>query len=484
MLAPDDFDDTWAHLLSELYDPESGRWSRAADRMPVLTNGPLVALDHADALAIGGIDWLTDTPIPNVMRFDGKTERWRAVASLPEARHGHGVARLGRQVLVFGGDSVYPSDEGRTDTLAYDPDADAWRSVGSMTTGRWGPSSVVLADGRLLVTGGASGNSIYTAARGTAEIYDPATETWTETGSLVVPRTGPSLTLLTDGRVMAAAGDRPLGLLRPVTRVVRWPSGAELSSPSRPAALALTWFALRQSGPWLALPVVALHFLHQGGVLAVGGLVPQLLPADVSAPIQGVVSASVVELIAACTIYPALCALAMGAVIGRSRGLDGRGAAWFAIRRIPALIPVYAPIYVATWAGLQLIVPGIAFQWLTVHLLAAAVDGLDQGLPTRAGRGLAGFPFSTLGTVLIAGLLGFVATTAALWLTGGLGAMLLGGPTPPAAWLPLLVTSTGVTFLRDALIAGLYATANAPDRGVPVDAPATATADPDPPFPA
>ena len=58
-----------------------------------------------------------------------------------------------------------------------------------------GPSSVYLADGRILAV-----------SMGGAEIYDPAANAWTQTGPMNQYRTAFSLVRLADGRVLAAGG--------------------------------------------------------------------------------------------------------------------------------------------------------------------------------------------------------------------------------------------------------------------------------------
>jgi N-acetylneuraminic acid mutarotase len=63
--------------------------------------------------------------------------------------------------------------------------------------------AALLADGRVLVGGGLSGQSLLTKA----EIFDPTTGAWTPTGDLVMGRAGPlSATLLKDGRVLVTGG--------------------------------------------------------------------------------------------------------------------------------------------------------------------------------------------------------------------------------------------------------------------------------------
>ena len=67
-----------------------------------------------------------------------------------------------------------------------------------------GGDRVLLHDGDVLVAGGAppgGGN-----ASTSAELYDPATGTWSGTGSLVTGRIGAAATLLPDGRVLVTGG--------------------------------------------------------------------------------------------------------------------------------------------------------------------------------------------------------------------------------------------------------------------------------------
>jgi hypothetical protein len=73
-----------------------------------------------------------------------------------------------------------------------------------------------LNDGRVLVVGGdSSGGSPETLGLlGTCELYDPATGTWSKTGSLNTPRDGFTATVLQNGEVLVAGGvdnsDKPL----------------------------------------------------------------------------------------------------------------------------------------------------------------------------------------------------------------------------------------------------------------------------------
>ena len=64
------------------------------------------------------------------------------------------------------------------------------------------PDAVTLPDGRVLIVGGGD-----VSMRASAEIYDPATGTFSSTGSMSGPRFGATVTLRDDGRVLIAGGD-------------------------------------------------------------------------------------------------------------------------------------------------------------------------------------------------------------------------------------------------------------------------------------
>lgn len=131
---------------------------------------------------------------------------WAPGAAIPNARHYFVVAKLGDgRVLAAGG---ITNGGYSTSAVIYDPVADAWTAAAPMLVPRADPSATVLADGRVLVVGGddAFGNTV-----ASAELYDPVANTWTATGSMSVARTRHTATRLPDGRVLAIGGHRQLG---------------------------------------------------------------------------------------------------------------------------------------------------------------------------------------------------------------------------------------------------------------------------------
>ena len=77
------------------------------------------------------------------------------------------------------------------------------RKPGNMRDGRAFFSLTLLNDGRVLAAGGfgSAGQTL-----NTAEIYDPATGQWTGTGKMPKATSYHSATLLPDGTVLVAAG--------------------------------------------------------------------------------------------------------------------------------------------------------------------------------------------------------------------------------------------------------------------------------------
>ncbi len=126
---------------------------------------------------------------------------WSATATIPGARHYATLSPLaGGKLLVAGGQLA----GGPTDSAyVYDPLTATWGAVANMLVERSDPMSVVLLDGRVLVFGGDTAGNLTTA---TAEIYDPVADTWTATGSMTSARTRPTATVLADGKVLVTGG--------------------------------------------------------------------------------------------------------------------------------------------------------------------------------------------------------------------------------------------------------------------------------------
>jgi hypothetical protein len=80
-----------------------------------------------------------------------------------------------------------------------------WIPTGTMATPRYGHVTVQLQDGRVLAIGGFTGPADYEQHLTSAELYDPATGTWSAAGTISMPIV--SATSLRDGTALALLGD-------------------------------------------------------------------------------------------------------------------------------------------------------------------------------------------------------------------------------------------------------------------------------------
>jgi phage baseplate assembly protein gpV len=102
----------------------------------------------------------------------------------------------------------------------YDPATGTWTVTGSMSIPRSDYTATLLANGQVLVTGGQMADGTIAAS---AELYDPATGTWSPTGSMNDARFLHTATLLTSGQVLVAGGRTNDG---------SWVASAELYDPT------------------------------------------------------------------------------------------------------------------------------------------------------------------------------------------------------------------------------------------------------------
>jgi hypothetical protein len=128
---------------------------------------------------------------------------------------GHTATLLpGGKLLVVGG--VKSAGAGTAAADLFDPASATWTSMAPMNVMRSSHTATLLADGRVLVAGGSTVSSV--AAKGyvndaSAEIYDPVANTWTATPPMTAARAHHTATLLPDGTVLVYGGENLLYLV-------------------------------------------------------------------------------------------------------------------------------------------------------------------------------------------------------------------------------------------------------------------------------
>jgi hypothetical protein len=208
---------------NELYDVRNNTWSLApnlashsVDQMGcfLLPDGRLIQLGGA-----------TTTPValPNVSVFNPSTNLWSALMSMSTGRYGQATAMLAdnRHILVAGGDS---GTAPLVKAELYDLSTNTWTNLPDLNIGHSHAHAITLGTGDVLVFGGAGSDH-------STQLFHPATNTWAPGGNLTRESTHSASVLLPNGKILSAAGDStsPISqLYDPATNT--WSDGPSISS--------------------------------------------------------------------------------------------------------------------------------------------------------------------------------------------------------------------------------------------------------------
>ena len=219
---------------SEIFDPATGLWSVGGPLSEPRYGGCSAVLPNGEVLYTGGTQ-ARGVFSATAELYDEAKDTWTPTA-IPMAQR-----RTGATCTMLPSGKVLVAGGGIDDLLAaelYDPGTKSFTSTGSMHTGRWLHQATLLDSGKVLVVGGCTdqtGPCVNTTA--SAELYDPATGTWTVAGSLPsavvffalaqisVPVTGGG----SARRVLVAGGCQsyPNGCANPGTQVALYDPSAD-----------------------------------------------------------------------------------------------------------------------------------------------------------------------------------------------------------------------------------------------------------------
>jgi hypothetical protein len=183
--------DNAGELVPAVYDPAGGTFARIGEIDP----GPWRAasstlLADGRVLLAGGQMWVGGSTQASL--FDPVTGKSTPTGAMIEPRYDHSATLLpdGRVLIAGGGSSRRIDGRNGLVVLAsaelYDPVTGTFTPTGAMTAARRRHTATLLPDERVLIVGGLATPTTDQSPLVSAELYDPATGTFSRIGSVVV----------------------------------------------------------------------------------------------------------------------------------------------------------------------------------------------------------------------------------------------------------------------------------------------------------
>ncbi|HEX7793571.1 MAG TPA: LamG-like jellyroll fold domain-containing protein, partial [Vicinamibacterales bacterium] len=191
--------------VPEVYDPVANIWTALSSATMSLGEYPSSFLTPN-----GKVFVVADANLQS-RTLDVATQNWTVLgSSTPVSSGTNAMYRPGRIIATGGGTNNGDPVIRGTAVIDFNQPTPTWRQTSPMTYPRVQHNLVLLPDGKVLAVGGANVVSLAaTTGQLPAEMWDPASETWTTMASMHDLRLYHSVALLLpDGRVLVAGGGR------------------------------------------------------------------------------------------------------------------------------------------------------------------------------------------------------------------------------------------------------------------------------------
>jgi hypothetical protein len=250
--------------ITELFDPATNSFHSSGNMAQARRQHTATLLNDGKVLMAGGFiqDAAGSRSLSSAELYDPATGAFSSAGTMSTARTDHTASLLNDgRVLITGGNICVPTECGIINAFAtaelYDPAANAFSGTGTMATAHLKHTATVLPSGLVVISGGQTLNAEKNQYIPTAsiEIYDPATGTFSPGGNLSVARYLHTATLLDNGQILFAGG---------IDSTATALTSAELYTPGTRISTFVTDMSDRRVGHTATI-------LPGGQVLVVGG---------------------------------------------------------------------------------------------------------------------------------------------------------------------------------------------------------------------
>jgi N-acetylneuraminic acid mutarotase len=196
----------------EMYDPATDTWTQKAD-MPTPRKTKTCVVD-SKIYAIGG--WLTtneQSQLDTVEVYDPATDTWAKAQSMNHARCSAAISVVNGEIYAVGGIGWPPNRDqsGRylsspylSNVEVFNPKTNQWQERTEMSVPKANHSTSVI-DGKIYVMGGYFQEDRKVKSLSAIEVYDPATDRWTQESDMLIGRSGHT-TEVVDGQIYILGG--------------------------------------------------------------------------------------------------------------------------------------------------------------------------------------------------------------------------------------------------------------------------------------